>query len=95
MLFFSLLFWLIDRYRPGISRPIIPTGYEIAVMLGSYFTLTIFGILNIFTNTDRPWLTLTTVATVLIPLPVLIIGSIYQRGRYHQLLDTSLFSGKW
>ena len=89
--FFSLLFWLIDRYRPGISRPIIPTNYEIAVMLGSYFTLTIFGILNIFANTDRPWLTLITVATVLIPLPVLIIGSIYQRGRYHQLLDTSYF----
>lgn len=89
--FFSLLFWLIDRYRPGISRPIIPTGYEIAVMLGSYFTLTILGILNIFTNTDRPWLTLITVATVLIPLPVIIIGSIYQRGRYHQLLDTSYF----
>ena len=89
--FFSLLFWLIDRYRPGISRPIIPTGYEIAVMLGSYFLLTTFGILNIFTNTDRPWLTLITVATVLIPLPVLIIGSIYQRGRYHQLLDTSYF----
>ena len=89
--FFSLLFWLIDRYRPGISRPIIPTGYEIAVMLGSYFTLTTFGIINIFTNTDRPWLTLITVATVLIPLPVIIIGSIYQRGRYHQLLDTSYF----
>ena len=89
--FFSLLFWLIDRYRPGISQPIIPRRDEITVMLGSYLTLTTFGTIDIFTATDRPWLTLITVATVLIPLPVFIIGSIYQRGRYHQLLDTSYF----
>lgn len=89
--FFSLLFWLIDRYRPGISRPIIPTRYEIVVMLGSYFPLTISGIIDVFTTTDRPWLTLITVATVLIPFPVAIIYSIYQSGRYHQLLDTSYF----
>lgn len=89
--FFSLLFWLVDRYRPKISQPIVPTRYEIAVMSLSYFTLTIFGAINIFISTDRPWLTLITVATILIPLPAIVMGLIYQRGRYHQLLDTTYF----
>lgn len=89
--FFSLLFWLIDRYRPKISQPIIPTRYEIAVMSLSYFALTICSTINIFITTDRPWLTLITIATILIPLPIIIFSLIYQRGRYHQLLNTSYF----
>ncbi|MGL5074586.1 MAG: pentapeptide repeat-containing protein, partial [Waterburya sp.] len=40
--FFSFLFWLIDRYRPFISQPMIPSRYEISVMVGSYLSLTIF-----------------------------------------------------
>ena len=89
--FFSLLFWLIDRYRPKISQPVVPTRYEIAVMSLSYFALTICGTINIFITTERPWLTLTTVATIIIPLPLVIFSLIYQRGRYHQLLNTSYF----
>ena len=89
--FFSLLFWLIDRYRPKISQPVVPTRYEIAVMSLSYFALTIFSTINIFVSTDRPWLTLITIATFLIPLPVIVVGLIYRRGRYHQLLDTTYF----
>ena len=89
--FFSLLFWLIDRYRPKISQPVIPTRYEIAVMSLSYFALTTYGTINIFVTTDRPWLTLITVATILIPLPLVVFSLIYQRGRYHQLLNTSYF----
>ena len=89
--FFSFLFWLVDRYRPKISQPIIPSRYEIAVMSLSYFALTIFGTINIFISTDRPWLTLITIATILIPLPALVVGLIYRRGRYHQLLNTTYF----
>ncbi|MEM7593435.1 MAG: pentapeptide repeat-containing protein, partial [Cyanobacteria bacterium P01_A01_bin.83] len=36
-----------------------------------------------------PWLTLITIAVVLIPIPSLITSQIYQQGRYHQLLDQS------
>lgn len=89
--FFSLLFWLIDRYRPKISQPVVPTRYEIAVMSLSYFALTIYGTINIFVTTDSPWLTLITVATILIPLPLVVFSLIYQRGRYHQLLNISYF----
>ncbi len=89
--FFSLLFWLIDRYRPNISQPVIPKRYEIIIMLVSYLTLTIFSIFNIFITTDQPWLTLIAIAIVLVPLPILVVGIIYRRGRYHQLLNTTYF----
>ncbi len=89
--FFSLLFWLIDRYRPNISQPVMPSRYEIIVISGSYLILTIFSMLNIFIATDQPWLTLIAIAIVLIPIPILIVGIIYQRGRYHQLLNTTYF----
>ena len=89
--FFSLLFWLIDRYRPNISQPVMPSRYEIIVISGSYLILTIFSMLNIFITTDQPWLTLIAIAIVLIPIPILIVGIIYQRGRYHQLLNTTYF----
>ncbi len=89
--FFSLLFWFIDRYRPGISKPIIPTRYETLCMVGSYLTLTIFGIVNIFITTDKPWLTLACLAIVLFPIPITFAIRIYRRGRYHQLLDVTYF----
>ncbi|MEM7593189.1 MAG: pentapeptide repeat-containing protein, partial [Cyanobacteria bacterium P01_A01_bin.83] len=87
--FFSLLFWIIDRYRPHISQPIIPTRWEIIFMLLSYVSLTITSIFNIFITSNKPWLTLITIAVVLIPIPSLITSQIYQQGRYHQLLDQS------
>ena len=88
---FSLLFWIIDRYRPHISQPIKPTKYEIILMLSSYLTLTIVSTINIFIATKQPLMTLVMIALVLIPLPILTVGKIYQQGRYHQLLDRSYF----
>ena len=88
---FSFLFWLIDRYRPNITQPIIPQRYEIIVMVFSYITINLLAIINIFFASDRPWLTLTAISIVLLPIPVFITGLIYQKGRYHKLLDTSYF----
>jgi hypothetical protein len=91
--FFSLIFWLIDRYRPYISQPIIPTRYEIIVMVGSYLSLTIFSTFNIFITTDRPWLTLIGVVIILFPIPGLVTSLIYNRGKgkSHNLSDTTYF----
>ena len=89
--FFSYLFWTIDRYRPGISQPVIPTRNETIWMSGSYLALTVTGIINIFMTTNRPWLTLLCIAIAIVPIPILITSSIYLRGRYHQLLDISYF----
>ena len=88
---FSFLFWLIDRYRPNITQPIIPQRYEIIVMVFSYITINLLAIINIFFASDRPWLTLTAISIVLLPIPVFLTGLIYQRGRYHKLLNTSYF----
>lgn len=88
---FSFLFWLIDRYRPNISQPIIPSRYEIIVMVSSYITVNFLAVSNIFLATDRPWLTLIALSIFLLPAPILIASLIYQRGRYHKLLDISYF----
>ena len=89
--FFSYLFWLIDRYRPNISHPVIPSIVEIILMSSSYLGLTIISVGNIFMATDKPWLTLFCVAMVILPIPIIITGLIYIRGRYHQLLNISYF----
>ncbi len=89
--FFSLLFWLIDRYRPGISKPIIPTRYETICMVSSYLTLTLFGIINIFVTTDKPCLTLACLAIILLPIPITFLICLFWQKRYHKLLDITYF----
>lgn len=89
--FFSLLFWVIDRYRPHISQPIVPTRVEVLLMLFSYCALTIFSIINILISTNKSGMTLIMVAIVLIPIPMLIVFKLYHDGRYHKLLDQSYF----
>lgn len=89
--FFSFLFWLIDRYRPGISQPIIPTRYETICMAVSYLSLTCLSIINIFITTDRPFLTLACLAIVLIPIPLSLALRLYWQGRYHKLLNLTYF----
>ena len=88
---FSFVYWLIDRYRPNISQPVIPTRVEAVTMFSSFLTITIGSMINIFIATDKPWLTLITLAVVLVPIPILITSLIYQRGRFHQLLNTTYF----
>ena len=89
--FFSWIYWLLDRYRPGISQSVIPSKLEISVMSGSFLCLTGCSLVNIFLATNKPWQTLLALGLLLIPLPLFIVSSIYRRGRFHQLLDTSYF----
>jgi len=88
---FSVLFWLLDRYRPGISQPVIPQRNEIITMLTSYLAIETISAINILMTADRPWLTILAIAIILLPVPVVITRVIYQRGRYHELLDRSYF----
>lgn len=89
--FFSFLFWLIDRYRPNISKPVIPNRYETVVMSSSYLSFTILEVINILLTTDRPFLTLLGIAIILLPIPILFTILIYKKGRYHRLLNTTYF----
>ncbi|WP_052055558.1 pentapeptide repeat-containing protein [Myxosarcina sp. GI1] len=89
--FFSVLFWLIDRYRPQIFPPIVPTGYETFWMISSYLALTIFGTANVFISTDKPWLTLACVAIVLLPVPLAFSIRFFWQNKTEKLFDVTYF----
>ncbi|MCJ8282540.1 MAG: pentapeptide repeat-containing protein [Rivularia sp. ALOHA_DT_140] len=90
--FFSVLFWLVDRFRRIHPNPIVPTVYETSWTLGSFIISTIFGLIAIFRNTPQPILTLICVAVLIVPLPGFLLFRLYQQGRYHDLMDTSYFT---
>ncbi|MEA5597642.1 pentapeptide repeat-containing protein [Rivularia sp. UHCC 0363] len=90
--FFSLLFWLVDRFRRLHPNQIVPTAYETTWMLGSFIISIIFGLVAVFRNTPQPWLTLTCITVIIIPLPGFLLFRLYQKGRYHDLMETSYFT---
>ncbi|MBE9090569.1 pentapeptide repeat-containing protein [Microcystis aeruginosa LEGE 11464] len=89
--YFGCLFWLIDRVRRLTPKPVIPNGYEIFCMVTSYIILTLSGVFNILQSASRPLLTLTAIALILVPFPLILIIELYRRGRYHDLMDSSYF----
>ena len=90
--FFSVLFWLVDRLRRVHPNKIIPTLYETIWMLGSFFMSTLFGLIAIFRNTAQPLLTLACITIIIVPLPSFLLFQLYQKGRYHDLMETSYFT---
>jgi len=90
--FFSLLFWLVDRFRRLHPNQIVPTAYETTWMLGSFLISMVFGLIAIFRNTPQPLLTLACITVIIIPLPAFLLFRLYQEGRYHDLMETSYFT---
>ncbi|MEL6462807.1 MAG: pentapeptide repeat-containing protein [Cyanobacteria bacterium J06621_15] len=90
--FFSLLFWLVDRFRRLHPNQIVPTAYETTWMLGSFLISTLFGLIAIFRNTPQPLLTLACMIIIIVPLPAFLLFRLYKEGRYHDLMDTSYFT---
>ena len=90
--FFSLLFWLVDRFRRLHPNRIVPTAYETTWMLGSFFISMLFGLIAIFRNTPQPLLTLACMTVIIIPLPAFLLFRLYREGRYHDLMETSYFT---
>jgi hypothetical protein len=82
---------LIDRLRRLRPKPIVPTLYETIAVLTSFSVLSLGGLVTIFQTSDRPWLTLACLAVVIVPVPLLLLGRLYQQGRYHNLMDISYF----
>ena len=89
--FFSLLFWLVDRFRRLHPNRIVPTAYETTWMLGSFLISMLFGLIAIFRNTRQPLLTLACMTVIIIPLPAFLLFRLYREGRYHDLMETSYF----
>ncbi len=90
--YFGLLFWLIDRFRRLQPVAIIPDCYEATSMLVSLSLLTLFGLLAIFHNAEQPWLTLTCLFIIIIPIPAFLALQLYSQGRYHDLMNISYFT---
>lgn len=90
--FFGCLFWLVDRYRRLHPVAIIPTYYETTWILAGFSCLTLFSLLAIFRNAEQPWLTLGCLLIIIVPLPVALLIRLYQKGRYHDLMDVSYFT---
>lgn len=90
--YFGLLFWLIDRYRRLLPVAIIPNINEITSMLTSFSVVTLCGLIAIFRSGEQPWLTLGCLLIIIIPVPIALVFRLYQKGRYHDLMDVSYFT---
>jgi len=88
---FGLLFWFVDRWRRLRPYAVVPNLSETFWVLTSFSLLSLGGLTAIFRTTDTPWLTLAFLAGLTLPLPVGILGLVYQRGRYHDLMEVSYF----
>lgn len=89
--YFSLLFWLVDRFRRRLPNAIVPNQEESIYMLASGLTIVGLGLTSVFQNSPQPWLTLTCLALVSLPIPGILLFRIYREGRYHNLMDLSYF----
>ena len=87
--YFGFLFWLSDRWRRRIPTPIIPNRYDTILMTASVVLLALIGLTNIFASSELPWITLTCLGLILFPIPMGLVFRLYQKGRYHDLIDSS------
>ena len=87
--YFGLLFWFVDRWRRRIPQPILPTVEETVWMLGSFAVFCVLGLTAILNTSTQPLLTIGCLVTVILPLPMIILGRIYWQGRYHKLMNVS------
>ncbi len=89
--YFSALFWVVDRARRRLPKPILPTVEEGFWVSGLTIGLTLLGLAAVLKTADRPGLTLSCWAIVTLPVPLFLLIALYQQGRYHPLLETSYF----
>jgi Pentapeptide repeats (9 copies) len=89
--YFAVLFWLVDRARRRLPRPIWPSWPECAGVMGLANLLNLVGLVAIFQNADRPWLTLACLGMVTLPLPIGLLALLYRQGRFHPQMETSYF----
>lgn len=90
--YFGVLFWLVDRWRRVAPTPILPTSSETVWVMSAYSTLTLVGLSAIFRNGDYPVMTVASLSAIAVPIPTLLLIRLYQKGRYHPLMDVSYFT---
>jgi hypothetical protein len=92
MSYFSVLFWVVDRIRRRYPKPILPTITEAIWVMSFAIGLILLGLIAVFQTADRPWITLGCWSIVTVPIPLVLLGLLYRKGRYHPLLDVSYFT---
>jgi hypothetical protein len=90
--FFGMLFWLVDRFRRFHPLPVVPPISESACIAASFSLLTFLGVFAIFHSAEQPWLTLGCLVIIIVPVPAVLLFRLYQKGRYHDLMDVSYFT---
>ena len=88
---FGLIFWLIDRWRRLRPQKILPTTYETICVLSSFSFLVLCGLIAVFRTAPHPVFTLASLAAIILPLPTVLVIRLYQKGRYHDLMNSSYF----
>ena len=88
---FGLMFWGVDRYRRWTPTPIVSPLGETVWMLSSFTVLILVGISVVVHTADRPWLTLSCLGVVTLPIPMGLIIWLCRQGRYHDLMEVSYF----
>ncbi|WP_228022071.1 pentapeptide repeat-containing protein [Vasconcelosia minhoensis] len=88
---FGLMFWVVDRCRRRRPTPLLPERSETAWILASFVLLLSLGLVAVLRSAAQPGWTLACIGLVTLPIPVGLIGSLYRRGRYHDLLEQSYF----
>lgn len=89
--YFGGLFWFIDRCRRRLPVAILPAWGETLWMSGSFSLIALAGLSMIFRTAEAPWFTLAFLGGLILPVPLILSGVLYQRGRYHDLLEVSYF----
>ncbi|MGL5081649.1 MAG: pentapeptide repeat-containing protein [Microcoleaceae cyanobacterium] len=87
--YFGVLFWAVDRCRKRRPKPIWPTPLESLAISISFSMFLALGLIEVFSTSPQPWLTLAYMGSILLPLPVSLLGLLYWQGRYHNLMNVS------
>lgn len=88
---FGIVFWGVDRFRRLYPKPVVPTAIETLWAAGGFSLISLVGLIAIFRSGEHPGFTLACLELVITPIPIVLTGLIYGRGRFHDLMTVSYF----
>jgi Helix-hairpin-helix motif/Pentapeptide repeats (9 copies) len=88
---FGLMYWLIDRYRRRLPTPIVPPLYEIICMGSSFVMFVALGWSCVDRSSQALGWSIGCFGLITLPIPLGLIVTLYRRGRFHDLMESSYF----
>ena len=86
---FAAMFWWVDRYRRRTPTPIVPPIGEGLWLGGGGGLLLLLGLNNLLRAADYPRFTLLCLGLLILPVPLLLIGILLKKGRFHDQIHES------